>query len=216
MSTINPHFTFHYSQPAGYSFSHDSVFLAREVFELCRSENFQPEKAMDLCAGCGIVGLDFLFHARQENQVLPRGFDFVEVQSVYREHFELNRQRLGEISTDLEYVARNYDSLQDKNGAYDLILCNPPYFRPDQGTLSPSEFKNRCRFFIDSDFPNLLKALTLPLSLHGRSFVLLRDLGDHGWNPLIETQEVLGDDFSLERVGDIRGTDLVQIQRRKP
>jgi tRNA1Val (adenine37-N6)-methyltransferase len=215
MSTINPHFTFHYSQPNGYNFSHDSVFLARAVFEWCLHEGFRTEKALDLCAGCGIVGLDFLFHARKENQPLPRSFDFVEVQNNYRQHFDLNVQRLGEIPTRLEFISRNYEDLKDREGLYDLILCNPPYFRPDQGTLSPSEFKNRCRFFIDSDFPHLLSALTTPLSEQGSAFVLLRDLGDHGWNTLIEAQEILGSDFTLERIGDIRGTDLVQIQKRK-
>ena len=213
MSTINPHFTFHYSQPAEYSFSHDSVFLAREVFEWCRRESFEIDHALDLCAGCGIVGLDFLFHLRQNKLNLPRRFDFLEVQEIYRDHFALNQQRLGGISTRVEFLSRNYENLEAQKN-YDLILCNPPYFRPDQGTLSPSEFKNRCRFFIDSDFSHLLKALTQPLSPKGHAFVLLRDLGDHGRNPLIEAQEILGDGFIMERIGDIRGTDLVQIKRR--
>lgn len=214
MSSINPHFTFHYSQPPEYSFSHDSVFLAREVFEWCRRESFQPRRALDLCAGCGIVGLDFLFHLRQAELSLPESFSFVEVQEVYREHFALNRERLGSLETWTEFIGKNYADVGGQ--AYDLILCNPPYFRPGQGTLSPSDFKNRCRFFIDSDFHQLIKSLGHNLSPLGKAFVLLRDLGDHGWNPLIEAHEILGDDFILQKVADIRGTDLILIRRKVP
>ncbi|MBV2168118.1 MAG: hypothetical protein KUL82_05355 [Bdellovibrio sp.] len=63
MSSINPHYTFHYSQPEEYRFSHDSVMLARKVFERVSASAMENWRGLDLCSGCGIVGLDFLFHA---------------------------------------------------------------------------------------------------------------------------------------------------------
>ena len=62
MSSINNFFTFNYQQPNEYHFSHDSVFLARKAFEYVQSNYTSYDQVLDLCAGCGVVGLDFFFH----------------------------------------------------------------------------------------------------------------------------------------------------------
>ncbi|ASD62959.1 methyltransferase [Bdellovibrio bacteriovorus] len=212
MSSLNPHFTFNYSQPEEYRFSHDSVFLARQVFELL-NEDLGTMTALDLCSGCGIVGLDFLYHCKSENRAYPSGFDFMEVQDVYREHFEKNRAAFGDNPPSVNFVNQNYESLRtaEFSGRYDLILSNPPYFRINQGKLSPSEFKNRCRFFIDSDFTNLIRGIDAALKPQGRAYILLRDLQDHGWNPLEEARRLLNGHREIKKVADIRGTPLVLI-----
>ncbi|MBY0451861.1 MAG: methyltransferase, partial [Bdellovibrionaceae bacterium] len=92
MTSVNPHYTFNYSQPEDYRFSHDSVFLAREAFTLTRGQNLANTKVLDLCAGSGIVGLDFLFHRAQAGLSLPSLTDFLEVQEIYRPHFEANTE----------------------------------------------------------------------------------------------------------------------------
>ncbi|HWU42758.1 MAG TPA: hypothetical protein VN132_04940, partial [Bdellovibrio sp.] len=213
MSSINAHYTFQYSQPEEYRFSHDSVFLARRVFELLKPEAIQNFRGLDLCSGCGIIGLDFLFHCQKEWKLAPKQFDFLEIQNVYEEHFKKNLMYLSQISTEIQFVNRSYDILlEPKNsGIYDLILCNPPYFLPHQGTLSPSEFKNRCRFFIDSDFSNLLLGIVNSLKLNGAAYVLLRDLSDQGWNSMAEAVGVLEGRGTITQLGDIRGTSLVRI-----
>ncbi|MFV8258812.1 methyltransferase [Bdellovibrio bacteriovorus] len=212
MSSLNPHFTFSYSQPEEYRFSHDSVFLARQVFELM-SEDLSPRTALDLCSGCGIVGLDFLYHCKQEQRPYPANFDFMEVQEVYRDHFEKNLTAFGDNLPSVNFVNQNYESLltPEFSGRYDLILSNPPYFRINQGKLSPSEFKNRCRFFIDSDFTNLIRGIDAALKPQGRAYILLRDLQDHGWNPLEEARRLLHGRREIQKVADIRGTPLVLI-----
>lgn len=214
MSSINPHYTFHYSQPEEYRFSHDSVMLARKVFEQVSANSMESLRGLDLCSGCGIVGLDFLFHSRKEKGTTPAVFDFVEVQGIYRQHFEENLKRLGPISTRTRFLNTNYNQmLQDQSffGSYDLIVSNPPYFRVGQGKLSPSEFKNRCRFFMDSDFATLLQAIKKALSPQGKAYLLLRDLDDHGWDAFSESQNLLAPTFKIEKVDDIRGTALVCI-----
>lgn len=214
MSSINAHPTLNYSQPEAYHFSHDSVFLARTVFEQV-AHRVRPDLTMlDLCAGCGIVGMDFLFHCRWELNVTPSRCDFVEVQQEYAEHFLENVKCLNETSCALNFIAENYSSLiQDQfKGKYDLILCNPPYFRLGQGKLSPSIFKNRCRFFMDSDFATLLTVIVHLLKPGGEAYVLLRGLDDHGLNPLEEAWALLANTgVRLEIVGDIRGTGLLRI-----
>ena len=140
MSTINEHFTISYSQPEEYRFSHDSVFLARRVFEDIRNGNTQPpRRLLDLCAGCGVIGLDLLLHMERENIPLPETADFVDVQAVYKEHWKQNVRALQPLLKKppaFEYHAVNYAELHAAT-PYDLIVCNPPYFRTGHGRLSP-------------------------------------------------------------------------------
>lgn len=221
MSSVNPYYTFEYSQPEAYRFSHDSVFLARQVFELYGQHSNEKAlsslRCLDLCAGCGIVGLDFIFHCKKTWNVTPHQFDFVEVQEIYRAHFFENLRRLGPVDSELRFVNRNYAELSSlelvSSSHYDLILCNPPYFRLGQGRLSPSEFKNRCRFFMDADFETLMKAIANSLTPQGNAFVLLRDLKEHGWNAFKEAQDILSSTARIEKIGEIRGTGLARIKR---
>lgn len=212
MSSKNPHFTFNYVQPDEYHFSHDSVFLAREVFERF-TQDLTQVRALDLCSGCGIVGLDFLYHCKTSQKNFPKSFDFLEVQTIYQDYFKKNCLSFGSDLPQVSFVNQNYEVLKSKDyqSRYDLILSNPPYFRLNQGLLSPSEFKNRCRFFIDSDFKNLIEAIHHSLKPQGSAFILLRDLTAHGVDALHEAQTILGNQRRVSVVTDIRGTPLVHI-----
>lgn len=212
MSSLNPHYTFQYSQPDAYHYSHDSVFLARALFEL-EGRELQGKAALDLCAGCGIVGLDFLFHCQKELGTTPERCDFIEVQKAYQEHFAHNLKHLPTLNG--RFLLQNYRTLvlPESHEAYDLILCNPPYFRLEQGTLSPSEFKNRCRFFIDSDFPTLLKGIENALKISGRAYLLVPDLVDHGIQSLAEARAIFSPQIVLETVTKIRGTPLLRATK---
>lgn len=215
MSSVNPFYTFNYSQPEEYRFSHDSVFLARKVFEAQAPDTITTLKGLDLCAGSGIIGLDFIFHCKKELQKTPVSFDFVEVQEIYHEHFTKNAANVSSEKTALNFLNINYSELLKDiyKERYDLVLCNPPYFRLGQGKLSPSEFKNRCRFYLDSDFKTLLQAITHVLTPQGRAYVLLRGLDDHGFDALREAREILSGFAQIESWMDIRGTEAVCITR---
>ncbi len=213
MSSINEHYTFHYSQPSEYRLSHDSVFLARQSFEQLTAANLENKRALDICAGSGIIGMDFLFHRRQAGQTLPAIFDFIEIQDVYREHFLENQKRLGPLPTQLNFLNQNYNDLQlpEFADAYDLILSGPPYFLTWQGKLSPSEFKNRCRFFIDSDLQNFFLGISHSLKKTGSAYILLRDLPEHKWDVLAEARRICANRLQLDILGDIRGTHFVRL-----
>jgi tRNA1Val (adenine37-N6)-methyltransferase len=218
LSSTNAHPTFLYSQPTAYRFSHDSVFLARAIFERHADRLCPRTHVLDLCAGCGIVGLDFLFHCREELGITPFACDFVEIQKAYALHFAENVNRLGETACKLNFIIDNYTALlaEPFREKYDLVMCNPPYFRLGQGKLSSSEFKNRCRFFLDSDFTTLVKAVCHSLKPTGTAYLLLRSLNDHGLNPLAEARMELASSAAIiEIVGDIRGTDLMRIMKVK-
>ncbi len=213
MSSINPHYTFNYSQPEDYHFSHDSVFLSRRIFEQMSEVNLKDAKALDICSGSGIVGMDFLFHRRAAQQSVPVHFDFLEIQEEYRSHFSENQKRLGPIETEFNFVQRNYNDLltSEFKNSYDLIVSNPPYFFTWQGKLSPSEFKNRCRFFIDSDLKNLLLGIGNSLKTTGLSYMLLRDLPEHRWNVLIEAEKICAGVLNIHLLGDVRGTHFIKL-----
>lgn len=200
-----------------YRLSHDSVFLARQIFEHMSGADLAQARALDICAGGGIIGMDFLFHRRAARENLPQTFDFIEVQNVYLEHFNENKKRLGPVSTELNFLWCNYDILQNGEftNVYNLIVCNPPYFLPGRGVLSPSEFKNRCRFFIDSDLKNLLAGLSNSLKPGGLAFMTLRDLPEHGLDILAEAREFSKNKLLIENIGDIRGTFLLRIATLK-
>lgn len=161
---------------------------------------------MDLCSGCGVVGFDLQFHEPRIQRI-----DFVEVQEVYLEHFKKNRELVGG-SSRFEMHLKNYSELVGEKweNQFDLIVCNPPYFRVGQGKLSPSEFKNRCRFFIDSDFETLLRTVYLSLKSGGEAYILVRGLQDHK----IDVTREISSSLPLGTVSmlpPIRGTELLHI-----
>jgi len=213
MSSINPHYTLSYVQPAEYRFSHDSVFLARRVFEIMQSTGLNPNRVMDLCSGCGVVGIDYLMHLQNAGMPSPGKIDFLEVQSVYHSFFARNIAQVENVKS-FEFMTLNYADVVHKKelqSQYDLILCNPPYFQKQMGVLSDSEFKNRCRFFIDSDFTNLMQALIFLLKPMASAFVLLKDLSQNGI-PLSEQLQIFSDQLSFKILEKVRTTDLYQIQ----
>ncbi|MBY0555373.1 methyltransferase [bacterium] len=218
MSSVNANPTFNYSQPGEYNFSHDSVFLAHRVSEIIKEENTRIKNVLDLCSGCGVVGLDLLFYLNQNNTVMPAHIDFLEVQDLYRTHFIKNVETLKtHISKipDYRFLNINYNELSllpDFHNKYDLIICNPPYFRKGFGKLSPNEFKNRCRFFIDSDYPNLIKSIEYSLHSAGKAFVLLKSLQEHGINIEKEFHSV-SPELKLKNLGLIRDTSLYCITK---
>ncbi len=79
------------------------------------------------------------------------------------------------------------------------------------GKLSPSDFKNRCRFFIDSDLKNLIEFIQRSLSHEGVAFVLLKDLTQNGY--AIEDELFKFDQqLKITKLEKIRTTDLFMIQ----
>jgi tRNA1(Val) A37 N6-methylase TrmN6 len=178
MSSINSFPTFKYHQPKSYCFSHDSVFLARQVFEKHSHEISQPDfRILDLCAGCGVVGMDLLFHQLKEAS-FDGEVDFLEIQEIYKSYFEVNQQTLQNYFPDQKlktnWLQKNYTDLND-NKKYDLIISNPPYFLKENGMLSDNEFKNRCRFFLDASWMEMIVFMKNSLKENGKAYFLVRD-----------------------------------------
>lgn len=221
-------FTYKYSQPEEYHFSIDSIEMPWEVAQHLKgriSEDSKERKsspadylkskmrrwnAMDLCAGCGVIGFELNFHLPE-----VRNIDFVEVQEIYRPHFEENKTKV-QNPGEFRFLNANYEELiqQDEfSKKYHLILCNPPYFKANQGKLSPSEFKNRCRFFMDSTFEKLIACIDHCLSDDGEAYMLLRSLEDHDVDRLAELRTLTRGKLKVENLTMIRGTFLLKMYR---
>ena len=209
----NTHYSYDYKQPEDYRFSLDSVFLAQKVAENLKKDSQLPEefRTLDLCSGCGVVGLELQFHLRELKKI-----DFVEVQEVYRSYFEMNVEQAKSTGTEFNFLPMNYQDLihQDFKEKYDVVVSNPPYFFPGEGLYSPNEFKNRCRFFIDSDFHNLIKATLFVLKPKGSAYLLVRPGSHHGRDLFEEIKKLSVGLSSVEILDEVRGTNIVQLIKK--
>jgi tRNA1(Val) A37 N6-methylase TrmN6 len=206
-------YTYQYSQPDEYHFSIDSIEMPWQIAQYLKNnavENLQSWHVLDLCAGCGVIGFELNFHIPALQKI-----DYLEVQSVYIPHFERNKSLVSNYG-DFQFLNLNYEKIltEEFHQKYDLILCNPPYFQLGLGKLSPSEFKNRCRFFIDSTFEKLLEVIQHTMKTSGEAFLLLRPLEEHGLNLLAELKKLSGYQLECETVSDIRGTLLLKLHAR--
>lgn len=216
MSSINFHPTFEYSQPDEYRFSHDSVFFARWLFDQMVSHKIYAERALDVGAGCGIIALDFLYHLHKEAPELPPNqMDLLEIQhDAYLSHFRKNEISFQEslpLKTKLSWHSKNYKDFitQEK---YDLIFSNPPYFFPNEGLLSPKEFKNRCRFFLDASFEDFIFCLERNLSPRGQAYFLYRDRSQDKGETLEKLMARLQlTHLNLSVCGEIRQTLILRL-----
>jgi tRNA1(Val) A37 N6-methylase TrmN6 len=204
--------TAEYFQPKEYHYSLDSVLLAHKVAMLYENHpNLEEIKILDLCAGCGVVGLEFFCHLRQVAHI-----DFLEVQETYKPFFEKNVQLINPKASNFNFLLMNYNDIFTSSYAnkYDVIISNPPYFFQGEGILSPSDFKNRCRFFMDSNLENLIKAILFSLKPSGNAFLLARPGTHHGRNLEEQIKKLVGNQGETEIVDDVRGTHVLRITKK--
>lgn len=226
-------YTMNYSQPDEYHFCLDSVLLAHFAAHdhpirvgVHRSEFH----ALDLCAGCGVVGLEYSFSEPSVTHI-----DFVERQAEFSEHLarnfiraqvalealDSNRApiRFRKLAIDFRELGREAGSAHEglqraiaHSQRYDLILANPPYFFANEGVMSRSTLQNHCRFFLEGSLIDFVSAVERSLKPEGCAYFLLKSGREHGANRLHDLAlhlSVKGSGLKLEKIYDIRGTDVV-------
>ncbi len=205
---VNHQFTYEYSQPADYHFCQDSIIFPQFVAENVKDKIDAESKVLDLCAGCGVIGFELQHH-------LPvlRRMDFLEIQAEFKSHFERNRTLTGR--SEFRFLEMNYANLLKSEFAntYDLIVCNPPYFFAGDGRPSPSEIKNRARFFLDESFENLILGVENALKPGGTAYLLVKSGSRHGRDSWLEIKSLLGSQAQGDLLADIRGTGVIRISK---
>lgn len=211
---IAQRFTYQYAQPEQYHFSLDSVDLPLKVARLLEGRDLQAWRVLDLCSGCGVVGFEFHFYQPNISQL-----HFLEVQKTsYEEAFQKNLEMVKAkqaSSTEFQIHWKNYEAFLDPahESSFDLLFANPPYFQKDQGKLSPSDFKNRCRFFLDSDFETMIDVILHVLRPGSSAYILLRPLVEHKKNLFDLLVRHLAHRGHAQVLDLIRGTQMVQIEK---
>ena len=161
-----------YNQPDFYHFSDDSVWLAKTVSQLLKNEDTYDFKALDLCAGCGVVGMEIILALTKSLH-----FDFVELQSVFGKYFDLNVKLLGQLGVNLKFINQDFRKLYKNEkfyDAYDLVVSNPPYFEVGKHRLSTNKEKNICRFFKEGSYAEFIQSVLWVTKKGGRVFFLSR------------------------------------------
>ncbi len=156
-----------YQQPSFYKFNEDSILLSNEV--IARSKRLSPSSVMDLGCGCGVIGIEVSNSLDSIKQLT-----LVEMQSEYSESIQFNLKNILNRSIKIETLFCSFnEQLKKSNTAYDLIVCNPPYFSKGRGRSSSNVQRQLCRTF-DFDSPDILLELILKsLSKNGEAYIII-------------------------------------------
>jgi tRNA1(Val) A37 N6-methylase TrmN6 len=205
-------FTYNYKQPDEYHFSLDSIYFAEYIAkQLEHRPHLQDVHLLDLCAGCGVIGFELSWFLQSLKKI-----DFIEIQDTYTSYFYENVAIINRPELELRWHLINYSQLLHPawQNKYDLIVSNPPYFQAGHGLLSPSTFKNRCRFFLDSSFEIFLYGMVNALVSGGEAYFLQRSLQQHGNDLFFYTQTLLKDfPIRVKKMMTIGSADVIYLKK---
>lgn len=188
-----------YAQPKEYHFCLDSVLFPKLVADLVRDTLPPQAQVMDLGAGCGVLGYEFLFHRNDVARMV-----FLEKQKIFAEYLHENEKRLRatlSLATQFEFQIQDLKEQQPQDsGAYDLILVNPPYYFENEGLVPPEVTKANCHFFLESTPSDFLKAMEFLLKPSGEAYVLVKKPERWPSSP------------NFISVGEVRGTSVMKFK----
>ncbi len=131
----------------GYRFSIDAVILGDYASK-------RPvKKLLDLGTGCGIIPLIILWNMPQTVAV---GVEIQkELADIARENVKANclEDRITILCTDLKSLKRGKEE-----EPFDLIVSNPPYWRPGSGRINPNSQKAIARHEIKAGLKDIVAA----------------------------------------------------------
>ncbi len=164
-----------YSQPDFYHFGEDSLFLVNKFIEIesCYlAKKKQYFKILDLCCGCGVIGLEII--KKLDHFVL----ESVDLQLIFKKHYLKNMKNNHITKMRACFIHSSVMDLRlceenKKYMFYDYIVSNPPYFDDKKGRPAQNENRNLCRFFKKDGHFEFIKTVDYCLR-SGGSFWLLK------------------------------------------
>lgn len=145
----------------GYRFAVDAVLLAHFVAP-------RPgEQLLDLCAGNGIVSLILAY--RWPHLLLTALEMQPQLAGLIRSNAALNHygERLSVIEGDCRCMGE-----QVAAGAFDRVVCNPPYRRLETGRINPRDEAALARHEVTLTLDEAVKAMAFALRNKGRAALI--------------------------------------------
>lgn len=139
----------------GYRFSIDALLLAHFA------DPDPRERIVDLGTGCGVIPLILVFRGKAEHVI------GVEIQPSLAELARRNVSR-SRFSAQIEIREKDFRTLAEEVGAFDCVLCNPPYRRVGSGRINPQEEKALARHEINATLEEVLRTARGLLKNKGR------------------------------------------------
>lgn len=154
-----------YLQPNIYRFSQDSIGLAkRAAVDISKDKKI---KVLDVCAGSGVVGLEFI---KITNSIV-NSICFIEKQKEVFEKYILENTESLSIHKKIVFDDFRNITLEDK---FDVVLCNPPYFSRSKNRLSDNVISRNCTHFDDGFYESLITFILKYKKSSGMAYVLYR------------------------------------------
>ncbi len=141
----------------GYRFSIDALLLAH--FAELRPKG----RVIDLGTGCGVIPLILVFRRKAETVI------GVEIQPSLADLARQNVSR-NRFSSQIEIREGDFRTLAEEEGAFDSVLCNPPYRRIGSGRINPREEKALARHEINATLEEVLQTAYRLLKNKGRFY----------------------------------------------
>jgi tRNA1Val (adenine37-N6)-methyltransferase len=147
----------------GYRFSLDSILLSHFA------QVGEGESVLDLGTGSGIIPMVLSYRAR------PQRIFGLEIQDemadMARRSVRLNNlQDLIEIGKgDVKDIKTRFQP-----GTWDVVVCNPPYRKPDSGKLNPDLQKAIARHELKGKLSDFISAASYLLRRKGRCYLIYK------------------------------------------
>jgi tRNA1(Val) A37 N6-methylase TrmN6 len=190
-----------YSQPKFYKFTEDSILLADYVVNEIKEKKISPNKALDLCCGCGVIGLEII---NKSNLDIP--FTFCDIQEDYKEHFLENSEQVSNLSN--RFITSSFLELSQTGLKFDLIVSNPPYFDSERSRPSADNKKDICQRFLDENFEDFIDSCVSLLNSNGKVYFLMRPDSQPDWE---EIQGKWKGDIKFNVEKKFAGADLISM-----
>ena len=147
----------------GYRFSIDPVLLSHFV------RLGKDEKILDLCAGCGVIGLILLYRSGEAIHSLT-AFELQKaLVGLIRENINLNHfsHKMQVIEGDLREIA-----LSCAPESFSTIVCNPPFYPVGSGRASKNKEAEIARHQVACSLLDVVSSAAMAVKNKGRIYMI--------------------------------------------
>jgi tRNA1Val (adenine37-N6)-methyltransferase len=148
-----------YQLDSGQSISSDTSFLTNTILSEIKHDK---QKVLELGSGNGIISI-MLSHYRPKWDILG-----IEIQP---ELMELSFQNNISAETNASFMLNDFRNFTSPD-KFDLIISNPPYFKKNDGKLSPVVSRAISRHEIKCDMNDVLLTIRRNLYKNGKAFIM--------------------------------------------